>query len=188
VSIAASTSRCPSPSASMNRRSQGRRRATPRTYVVRNTRSGEPVWRARLGVGEQVAGAMAMLMGSDIGPWSGVRHTGHMLGWPRGWVDLFAVLMIRCGAVSPEVARALSRLGSQTVQGSFGHLLCAGVALVYLMTFVVGAAGLALRPGSGVGARRGAGRTSTGRHRGRRDRQLSAAPDSPAPAASPAAR
>jgi formate/nitrite transporter FocA (FNT family) len=79
---------------------------------------------------------------------------------------LFAVLMIRCGAVSPEVARALSRLGSQTVQGSFGHLFWAGVAggwiialmawlvtasrftigqiaLVYLMTFVVGAAGLA---------------------------------------------
>ena len=79
---------------------------------------------------------------------------------------LFAVLMIRCGAVSPEVARAMSQLGGQTVQGSFGHLFWAGVAggwiialmawlvtasrftigqiaLVYLMTFVVGAAGLA---------------------------------------------
>ena len=79
---------------------------------------------------------------------------------------LFAVLMIKCGAVSPEVARALSQLGTKTVQGSFGHLFWAGVAggwiialmawlvtasrftmgqiaLVYLMTFVVGAAGLA---------------------------------------------
>jgi formate-nitrite transporter family protein len=79
---------------------------------------------------------------------------------------LFAVLMIRTGAVSPEVAGALSQLGTKTVQGSFGHLFWAGVAggwiialmawlvtasrftmgqivLVYLMTFVVGAAGLA---------------------------------------------
>jgi formate/nitrite transporter FocA (FNT family) len=79
---------------------------------------------------------------------------------------LFAVLMIKCGAVSAEIARALSRLGSQTVQGSFGHLFWAGVAggwiialmawlvtasrftigqiaLIYLMTFAVGAAGLA---------------------------------------------
>jgi formate/nitrite transporter FocA (FNT family) len=79
---------------------------------------------------------------------------------------LFAVLMIKCGAVPPEVARALSQLGSQTVQGSFGHLFWSGVAggwiialmawlvtasrftigqivLIYLMTFAVGAAGLA---------------------------------------------
>lgn len=79
---------------------------------------------------------------------------------------LFAVLMIKAGAVSADVAGALSRLGSQTVQGGFGHLFWAGVAggwiialmawlvtasrftigqiaLVYLMTFVVGAAGLA---------------------------------------------
>jgi formate/nitrite transporter FocA (FNT family) len=79
---------------------------------------------------------------------------------------LFAVLMIKCGAVSAEVAGALSQLGSQTVQGGFVHLFWAGVAggwiialmawlvtasrftigqiaLVYLMTFVVGAAGLA---------------------------------------------
>ena len=78
---------------------------------------------------------------------------------------LFAVLMIKAGAVSADVAGALSRLGSQTVQGGFGHLFWAGVAggwiialmawlvtasrftigqiaLVYLMTFVVGAAGL----------------------------------------------
>lgn len=83
-----------------------------------------------------------------------------------GGALLFAVLMIKCGAVSAEVAGALSRLGSQTVQGGFGHLFWAGVAggwiialmawlvtasrftigqiaLVYLMTFVVGAAGLA---------------------------------------------
>ncbi len=79
---------------------------------------------------------------------------------------LFAALMIKCGAVSPEIARALSRLGMQTVQGGVGHLFWAGVAggwiialmawlvtasrftigqiaLIYLMTFVVGAAGLA---------------------------------------------
>jgi formate/nitrite transporter FocA (FNT family) len=79
---------------------------------------------------------------------------------------LFAVLMIKAGAVSPEVAGALSRLGTKTVQGSFVHLFWAGVAggwiialmawlvtasrftmgqiaLVYLMTFVVGVAGLA---------------------------------------------
>ncbi len=79
---------------------------------------------------------------------------------------LFAVLVIKTGAVSPEVAGALSQLGTKTVQGSFGHLFWAGVAggwiialmawlvtasrftmgqiaLVYLMTFVVGAAGLA---------------------------------------------
>ncbi|MGH3868071.1 MAG: formate/nitrite transporter family protein [Pseudonocardiaceae bacterium] len=79
---------------------------------------------------------------------------------------LFAVLMIKCGAVSPEIARALSHLGSQTVQGGVSHLFWAGVAggwiialmawlvtasrftiaqivLIYLMTFVVGAASLA---------------------------------------------
>ena len=79
---------------------------------------------------------------------------------------LFAALMIKCRAVSSEMARALSRLGSQTVEGGVGHLFWAGVAggwiialmawlvtasrftigqivLVYLMTFVVGAASLA---------------------------------------------
>jgi formate-nitrite transporter family protein len=79
---------------------------------------------------------------------------------------LFAILMIKAGAVSADVAEALSRLGNKTVQGSFVHLFWAGVAggwiialmawlvtasrftigqiaLVYLMTFVVGAAGLA---------------------------------------------
>ncbi len=79
---------------------------------------------------------------------------------------LFAILMIKCGAVSPEIARALGRLGMQTVQGGVGHLFWAGVAggwiialmawlvtasrftigqivLIYLMTFAVGAAGLA---------------------------------------------
>lgn len=79
---------------------------------------------------------------------------------------LFGVLMIKAGAVPPEVAGALSRLGTKTVQGGFAHLFWAGVAggwiialmawlvtasrftigqitLVYLMTFVVGAAGLA---------------------------------------------
>jgi formate/nitrite transporter FocA (FNT family) len=79
---------------------------------------------------------------------------------------LFALLMIKAGAVPPEVARALIRLGTQTVQGSVGHLFWAGVAggwiialvawlvtasrltigqiaLIYLMTFVVGAASLA---------------------------------------------
>ena len=79
---------------------------------------------------------------------------------------LFAILMIKAGAVSADVAGALSRLGSKTVQGGFVHLFWAGVAggwiialmawlvtasrftigqiaLVYLMTFVVGAAGLA---------------------------------------------
>jgi formate/nitrite transporter FocA (FNT family) len=79
---------------------------------------------------------------------------------------LFAALMIKAGAVPPEVARALTSLGSKTVQGDFSHLFWAGVAggwiialmawlvtasrftigqivLIYLMTFVVGAAGLA---------------------------------------------
>jgi formate-nitrite transporter family protein len=79
---------------------------------------------------------------------------------------LFAVLMVKAGAVSPEIAAALSRLGSHTVAGGFGHLFWAGVAggwiialmawlvtasrsttgqiaLVYLLTFVVGAADLA---------------------------------------------
>jgi formate-nitrite transporter family protein len=78
---------------------------------------------------------------------------------------LFAVLMIKCRAVPPEVAHALGHLGSQTVEGSFGHLFWSGVAggwiialmawlvtasrftigqiaLIYLMTFVVSAAGL----------------------------------------------
>lgn len=101
------------------------------------------------------------------------RHVGNTLRlWAVVFIAnvvgalLFAVLMIKAGAVSPDVAGALSRLGTKTVQGSFVHLFWAGVAggwiialmawlvtasrftigqiaLVYLMTFVVGAAGLA---------------------------------------------
>ena len=101
------------------------------------------------------------------------RHLGNTLRlWTVVFIAnvvgalLFAVLVIKTGAVSPEVAGALSQLGTKTVQGSFGHLFWAGVAggwiialmawlvtasrftmgqiaLVYLMTFVVGAAGLA---------------------------------------------
>jgi formate/nitrite transporter FocA (FNT family) len=41
---------------------------------------------------------------------------------------LFAVLMIKAGAVSPTIAAALSQLGSHTVAGGFGHLFWAGVA------------------------------------------------------------
>lgn len=101
------------------------------------------------------------------------RHLGNTLRlWTVVFIAnvvgalLFAVLVIKTGAVSPEVAGALSQLGMKAVQGSFGHLFWAGVAggwiialmawlvtasrftmgqiaLVYLMTFVVGAAGLA---------------------------------------------
>lgn len=78
---------------------------------------------------------------------------------------LFAILMIKCTAVPSKVAQALGQLGSATVQGSFEHLFWSGVAggwiialmawlvtasrftigqiaLIYLMTFVVSAAGL----------------------------------------------
>ena len=101
------------------------------------------------------------------------RHLGNTLRlWAVVFIAnvvgalVFAVLMIKAGAVSTEVAGALSRLGSKTVQGGFVHLFWAGVAggwiialmawlvtasrftigqvaVVYLMTFVVGAAGLA---------------------------------------------
>ncbi|HET7386250.1 MAG TPA: formate/nitrite transporter family protein [Nocardioidaceae bacterium] len=79
---------------------------------------------------------------------------------------LFAVLAMKTPSLSEELRSALSALGRHTVEGSFGHLFWAGVlggwiialmawlvtaarfsigqiVLVYLMTFVVGAAGLA---------------------------------------------
>lgn len=79
---------------------------------------------------------------------------------------LFAVLMIEAPSVPPGIGHALVELGTHAVNGSFGHVFWAGVtggwiialmawlvtasrftigqvALVYLMTFVVGAASLA---------------------------------------------
>lgn len=80
---------------------------------------------------------------------------------------LFAVLIVQTGAVSPALIAALGQLGARTVSGGFGHLFWAAVAggwiialmawlvtasetspvgqvaLVYLTTFVVGAANLA---------------------------------------------
>jgi formate/nitrite transporter FocA (FNT family) len=79
---------------------------------------------------------------------------------------LFAVLAVRTSALSGELRSALATLGEQTVSGGFGHVFWAGViggwiialmawlvsaarytsgqiALVYVMTFVVGAARLA---------------------------------------------
>jgi formate/nitrite transporter FocA (FNT family) len=99
-------------------------------------------------------------LGNTLRLWA-VVFTANVVG-----ALLFAALMIKAGAVSPEVATALTSLGSNTVQGGFVHLFWAGVAggwiialmawlvtasrftigqiaLIYLMTFVVGAAGLA---------------------------------------------
>jgi formate/nitrite transporter FocA (FNT family) len=99
-------------------------------------------------------------LGNTLRLWA-VVFTANVLG-----ALLFAALMIKAGAVPPEVATALTSLGSNTVQGGFIHLFWAGVAggwiialmawlvtasrftigqiaLIYLMTFVVGAAGLA---------------------------------------------
>lgn len=79
---------------------------------------------------------------------------------------LFAVLMIKTGALEPRFAGALAELGQTAVRGSFSRLFWAGVAggwiialmawlvtasrftiaqivLVYLLAFVVGAAHLA---------------------------------------------
>jgi formate/nitrite transporter FocA (FNT family) len=79
---------------------------------------------------------------------------------------LFAVLAVRTSALSGPLRSALATLGEQTVSGSFGHVFWAAViggwiialmawlvsaarytsgqiALVYVMTFVVGAAHLA---------------------------------------------
>lgn len=101
------------------------------------------------------------------------RHLGRMLKlWGVVFVSnvagalLFALLMTKTPALSPGIADALVELGTHVVQGSFGSLFWAGVAggwiialmawlvtatrfmlgqlvLVYLTTFVVGAAGLA---------------------------------------------
>jgi formate/nitrite transporter FocA (FNT family) len=99
-------------------------------------------------------------LGNTLRLWA-VVFTANVVG-----ALLFAALMIKAGAVPPEVATALTSLGSNTVQGGFIHLFWAGVAggwiialmawlvtasrftigqiaLIYLMTFVVGAAGLA---------------------------------------------
>jgi formate/nitrite transporter FocA (FNT family) len=79
---------------------------------------------------------------------------------------LFAVLAMKTSALNPELGSALSSLGHRTTEGSFGHIFWAGVIggwiialmawlvsaarftlgqimLVYIMTFVVGAAHLA---------------------------------------------
>jgi formate/nitrite transporter FocA (FNT family) len=79
---------------------------------------------------------------------------------------LFAVLAMKTSALKPELRDALSSLGHRTTEGSFGHIFWAGVIggwiialmawlvsaarftlgqimLVYIMTFVVGAAHLA---------------------------------------------
>jgi formate/nitrite transporter FocA (FNT family) len=79
---------------------------------------------------------------------------------------LFAVLAVKTSALSAPLRSALATLGERTVSGSFGHIFWAGViggwiialmawlvsaarfssgqiALVYVMTFVVGAAHLA---------------------------------------------
>jgi len=79
---------------------------------------------------------------------------------------LFAVLAMKTAALDPELRSALSSLGHRTTQGSFEHIFWAGVIggwiialmawlvsaarftlgqimLVYIMTFVVGAAHLA---------------------------------------------
>lgn len=79
---------------------------------------------------------------------------------------LFATLMTKTSALSPGIAESLVRLGTHVVDGGFGEIFWAGVAggwiialmawlvtasrfimgqlaVVYLTTFVVGAAGLA---------------------------------------------
>lgn len=79
---------------------------------------------------------------------------------------LFALLAIKSGALEPRIAHALAGLGDSTLAGSFGHIFWAGVAggwiialvawlvsasrftiaqiaLIWLLTFVVGAADLA---------------------------------------------
>ncbi|MGH3493435.1 MAG: formate/nitrite transporter family protein, partial [Sciscionella sp.] len=79
---------------------------------------------------------------------------------------LFALLMTKTSAISPDVEVALVELGDKAMTGSFAHIFWAGiaggwiialmawlvtasrftagqVALIYLMTFVVGAADLA---------------------------------------------
>ena len=91
----------------------------------------------------------------------GIVFTANVLG-----ALLFAALVIKTSALDEPLRAALSTLGTRTTEGSFGHLVWAGViggwiialmawlvsaarfsigqiALVYLMTFVVGAAHLA---------------------------------------------
>ena len=73
-------------------------------------------------------------LGNTLRLWA-VVFTANVLG-----ALLFAALMIKAGAVPPEVATALTSLGSNTVQGGFIHLFWAGVAggwIIALMAWLV---------------------------------------------------